>query len=126
MLSDIALHPTIPAVDINRARKFYENKLGLKVVKTDPSPGITFKAGEGTTLYVFQRGATKADHTVVSFTVEDVEAQVSELKGKGIVFEDVELPDMGMKTVNGVATMGDMKAAWFKDTEGNILAVTNT
>ncbi len=123
MLSNVALHPTIPAVDIKRAREFYEKKLGLKVLKTDPSPGITFEAGEGTTLYVFQREVTKADHTVVSFTVEDVEAQVSEIKGKGIVFEDVEIP--GMETVNGITTMGDIKAAWFKDTEGNILAVTN-
>lgn len=123
MLSNSALHPTIPAVDIKRARKFYENKLGLKVLKTDPSPGITFAAGEGTTLYVFQREVTKADHTVVSFKVEDVEAQVSELKDKGIVFEDVEIP--GMETVNGITTMGDIKAAWFKDTEENILAVTN-
>ena len=123
MLSNSALHPTIPAVDIKRARKFYENKLGLKVLKTDPSPGITFEAGEGTTLYVFQREATKADHTVVSFKVEDVEAQVSELKDKGIVFEDVEIP--GMETSNGITTMGDIKAAWFKDTEENILAITN-
>lgn len=125
MLSDVALHPTIPAVDIERARKFYEGKLGLRVVKTDPSPGITLEAGEGTILYIYQREVTKADHTVVSFTVEDVEDQVSELKDKGVVFEDVELPDMGIKTVDGIATMGDMKGAWFKDTEGNILAVTN-
>ncbi len=60
---------------------------------------------------------------MVSFTVEDVEARVSELKGKGVVFEDVEIP--GMETVNGITTMGDIKAAWFKDTGGNILAVTN-
>ncbi len=123
MLSNAALHPTIPAVDIKRAREFYEKKLGLRVLKTDPSPGITFEAGEGTTLYVFQREPTKADHTVVSFKVEDVEAQVSELKDKGIVFEDVEIP--GMETVNGITTMGDIKAAWFKDTEGNVLAVSN-
>jgi catechol 2,3-dioxygenase-like lactoylglutathione lyase family enzyme len=125
MLANTTLHPTLPAVDINRARKFYEEKLGLKVLKTDPSPGITFEVGEGTRLYVYKREATKADHTVASFTVEDVEAQVSELKDKGIVFEDVEIPAMGIKTVNGIATMGDMKGAWFKDTEGNILAVTD-
>ena len=125
MLSNVALHPTIPAVDIERARNFYEGKLGLRVVKTDPSPGITLEAGEGTILYIYQREATKADHTVVSFTVEDVEAEVSELKDKGIEFEDIEVPAMGIKTVNGIATMDDMKGAWFKDTEGNILAVTD-
>ena len=125
MLSKVALHPTIPAVDIERARNFYEGKLGLRVVKTDPSPGVTFEAGEGTILYVYKREATKADHTVVSFIVENVEAEVSELKDKGVEFEEIELPDMGIKTVDGVATMGDMKGAWFKDTEGNILALTN-
>ena len=125
MLSKVALHPTLPAVDIKRARKFYEKKLGLKVIKTDPSPGITLEAGNGTTLYIYQREATKADHTVASFTVEDVEGQVSELRKKGIEFEDIDMPDMGIKTVNGVATMGEMKGAWFKDTEGNILAVSN-
>ena len=125
MLSKLALRPTLPVVDIKRARKFYEKKLGLKVLNTDPSPGITFEAGEGTTLYVYQREATKADHTVASFKVEDVETQVSELKDKGIEFEDIDLPEMGLKTENGVATMGEMKGAWFKDTEGNILAVTN-
>ena len=84
MLSKLALRPTLPVVDIKRARKFYEKKLGLKVLNTDPSPGITFEAGEGTTLYVYQREATKADHTVASFKVEDVETQVSELKDQGI------------------------------------------
>jgi catechol 2,3-dioxygenase-like lactoylglutathione lyase family enzyme len=125
MLGKAAVHPTLPAVDINRARNFYENKLGLRVVKTDPSQGIVFEAGECTTLYVYKRGATKADHTVVSFTVEDVEAQVSELKEKGIVFEEYDIPEMGLKTVNGIAEMGEMKGAWFKDTEGNILALSN-
>jgi catechol 2,3-dioxygenase-like lactoylglutathione lyase family enzyme len=123
MLSKLALHPTLPAVDIKRARKFYENKLGLKVLRTDPSPGIYFEAGEGTTLYVYERGATKADHTVVSFTVENVEAEVSDLKDRGIVFEEYDIP--GMEWSDGIATMGDLKGAWFKDTEGNILSVTN-
>ena len=124
MLSKAAVAPTLPAVDIKRAREFYEKKLGLKVIGEDPSPGITLEGGKGTKLYIYQRGATKADHTVAAFKVDDVEAEVKELKAKGVKFEEYDIPSMGIKTVNSIATMGKMKSAWFKDTEGNILSVT--
>ena len=125
MLIKADVYPTLPAVDIKRARKFYEETLGLKVVKEDPSPGIQVEAADGTGLYIYQRAATKADHTVAGFIVKDVEAEVKELKAKGVKFEEYDMPDMGIKTVNGVATMDGMKSAWFKDTEGNILAISN-
>ena len=125
MLADARVHPTLPVVDFDRARKFYEGILGLKVIKTDPSPGAVLQAGEGTYLYIYKREATKADHTAASFTVKDVEATVKGLKAKGVVFDELDIPSMGVKTVDGIATIGDMKGAWFKDTEGNTLAVTN-
>ena len=103
MLTNAMVAPNLPAVDLQRARKFYEEKLGL--------------------MYVYQRAATKADHTVASFKVDNVEAEVKELKSKGVKFEDYDLPKMGIKTVNSIATMGNMKGAWFKDTEGNILSL---
>jgi predicted enzyme related to lactoylglutathione lyase len=124
MLTNSMVAPSLPAVDVKRARKFYEEKLGLKVVMEDPSPGIMFQAGAGTMLYVYQRAATKADHTVASFKVDNIEAEVKELKSKGVKFEEYDMPKMGIKTVNGIATMGTMKGAWFKDSEGNILALT--
>ena len=124
MLGKAMVAPTLPAVDLKRARKFYEEKLGLKVVMEDPSPGIMIQAGKGTMLYVYQRGPTKADHTVASFAVDNIEAEVKELKQKGVKFEEYDIPSMGLKTVNGIAAMGKMKSAWFKDTEGNILSVT--
>ncbi len=123
MLTDAAVHPTLPVVDLERARKFYEEKLGLKVIRTDPSPGAILQAGENTVLYIYQRAATKADHTAASFTVTDVEAKVKELKAKGVVFQDIDTPSF--KTVDSIFTMGEVKGAWFKDTEGNTLAVTN-
>ena len=123
MLTNAAIHPTLPAADLDRARKFYEGTLGLKVVQTDPSPGVLYESAGGTRLYVYQRGATKADHTAATFAVADVEAEVRELKAKGVAFEEIDAP--GIKTVDGVATMNGMKAAWFKDTEGNILAITS-
>ena len=125
MLTNAPVHPTLPAADLERAKKFYEEKLGLKVTRTDQSPGAFLQAGGGTQLYIYQRSATKADHTAASFTAADVEATVKELKAKGIVFNDVNIPSMGVKTIDGVATIGEMKAAWFKDTEGNILSITN-
>ena len=123
MLTNAPVHSTLPVVDLDRAKRFYEEKLGLKVIRTDPSPGAVLQAGQGTQLYIYQRAATKADHTAASFTVKDVEATVKELKTKGVVFEDIDTPSF--KTVDGIATMGELKGAWFKDTEGNILGVSN-
>ena len=123
MLTSAKVHPTLPVVDLERAKKFYEEKLDLKVVRTDPSPGAVLQAGDNTELYLYQRAATKADHTAASFTVTDVEATVQALKAKGVVFEEIDTPTF--KTVSGIASMGDIKGAWFKDSEGNILAVTN-
>jgi catechol 2,3-dioxygenase-like lactoylglutathione lyase family enzyme len=125
MLKTAAVTPSLPAVDLTRARKFYEEKLGLKVVKEDLSPGMLVEAGKGTKIYVYQRGATKADHTVVNFTVSDVEAEVKALKAKGVEFEEYDIPAMGIKTVNSIDRMGDFVGAWFKDSEGNILGISN-
>ncbi len=121
MLVNAKVHPTLPVVNLGRARKFYEEKLGLTVDRVDPppAPGVRYQPG----LYIYQRGATKADHTVASFEVADAEAEIEELQAKGVVFQDIDVPSMGIKTVNGVATMGSIKGGWFSDTEGNILAV---
>jgi catechol 2,3-dioxygenase-like lactoylglutathione lyase family enzyme len=125
MLGSASVSATLPVVDLKRARQFYEEILGLKLVKEDPSPGATLRAGKGTYIYLYQRGASKADHTVAAFTVDDVEAEVRQLKEKGVRFEDYDYPSLGIKTVNGIATMDGVKAAWFKDPEGNILGVSN-
>jgi predicted enzyme related to lactoylglutathione lyase len=127
MLVNAPVHAILPAVDLGRARKFYEEKLGLKAVRVDPdpAPGVLFQAGDGTKLYIYKRAATKAEHTVAGFIVADVEAEVKELQAKGVVFQELDVPSMGLKTVNGVATMGTIKGAWFMDTEGNILSVMN-
>ena len=106
MISNAKIHVTLPAVDLKRAEKFYQEKLGLKVIQEDPSPGAILGLNSGGYLYLYQRAATKADHTVASFTVDDVEGTVEELRDKGVVFEEYDRPDM--KTVNGIATMGAM------------------
>jgi predicted enzyme related to lactoylglutathione lyase len=123
MLTNRAVTPTIPVVDLGRARSFYERTLGLKVSREDGSMGLMLDAGDCTKLYLYKRAATRADHTVASFEVDDIEAEVKELRRKGVVFEEYDIPEMGLKTVNGIAAMNGEKAAWFKDTEGNILAL---
>jgi predicted enzyme related to lactoylglutathione lyase len=123
MLDKYPVTATLPATDIKRAKQFYTEKLGLKVEMEDPSPAVMFKAGKNTMLYVYQRGsATKAEHTAAAFRVDNIEKVMQELKAKGLMFEEYDMP--GLKTVNGIFTMGKVKGAWFKDTEGNILGLT--
>jgi predicted enzyme related to lactoylglutathione lyase len=123
MLTNSMVAASLPAVDIKRAKKFYTEKLGLKVAMEDPSPGMMLEAGKGTMMYVYQRAATKADHTAASFKVDNIEAEVKELKAKGVKFEEYDIPKMGIKTINSISASGNMKGAWFKDTEGNIIGL---
>ncbi|MCK5300812.1 MAG: VOC family protein [Thermoplasmatales archaeon] len=121
MLSEKSVVTTIPVVDIERAKNFYENKLELKLLE-EMDEGLFFEAGNNTQLYMYKRDSTKADHTVASFMVDDIENEVNHLKEKGIIFEEYDFPTL--KTVNNIATTGNFKSAWFKDTEGNIIALT--
>ncbi len=117
-----AVMPTLPVVDLNRARAFYEQKLGLRPAGPATPDGILYECGGGTRLFLYPRAATKADHTVASFVVDNLEAAVGALKARGVVFEEYDLPDF--KTVNSIATLSSERAAWFKDPEGNTLAVS--
>ena len=123
MLKDYPVYPTLPSSDLKRTRDFYEGLLGLSVVKETPG-GIMLDAGGNSKLYVYKRGPSKADHTLASFMVSDIEKLVDELTRKGIVFEQYNLP--GIKpNEKGIAISKDEqeKAAWFKDPDGNILAI---
>ena len=121
MLSTAPVNPTIPVVDLERAKAFYTGKLGLKIISENPG-GVIVEAGAGSTLLLFPRAeATKAEHTVAGFYVADVEAEVAALRAKGIVFEDIDMP--GLKTENGIAHIGPSTAAWFKDSEGNVIGI---
>ena len=121
MLSNSSVSVSLPMVDLNRAKEFYKEKLGLKLIE-ELEGVLVFEAGNGTKLVLYQREPSKADHTVAGFEVEDIEAEVKELKEKGVVFEEYDNPPI--KTVDGIATKGELKAAWFKDSEGNILGLT--
>ncbi len=123
MLSESPVRTTIPAVDLDRAKSFYSTKLGLTPLNASMKDVALFECGGGTRIELYRRAPTKADHTVATFEVGDIEAEVSSLRLKGIVFEEYDMPVAGIHTVNGIATLGSLKSAWFKDSEGNILCV---
>ncbi len=121
MLSSAPVVPTLPVVDLERAKKFYQEKLGLKPLPVSERDAAMFECGAGTQLFIYKRAPTKADNTAAAFLVSDIEGTIRELKNKGIKFEEYDFP--GLKTINSIATMGSSKGAWFKDTEGNILGL---
>ncbi len=124
-LSDAHVIPTIAVKDLQPAREFYEGKLGLKPDQDLGEGGVIYKAGKGTTLLVYpsamSSGTNKA--TYAGFRVDDIEETIKDLREAGVEFEEYDFP--GLKTENGVATYqgGGGKAAWFKDPDGNILAL---
>lgn len=124
MLREARVAAILPAADIERAKKFYSETLNLPQADV-PTVGndVAFQCGQGTLLYVYEREAgTKADHTVAGWLVEDVEEAVEELAERGVEFEQYDLP--GLRTdERGIAELDGAKSAWFKDPEGNILAI---
>jgi catechol 2,3-dioxygenase-like lactoylglutathione lyase family enzyme len=115
------MYAYIPAKDVDRARKFYESKLGFEP-KAEIAGGVTYDFGDHTRCFLYptpNAGTSKASQAY--WQVEDVEREVAELKAKGVVFEEYDVP--GMKTKDGIVDAGGAKAAWFKDTEGNIMAI---
>ena len=120
MLSDLEFHATIPASDLMRAKQFYTEKLGLRAPEETPG-GLVFQCKGSWFLLYPSGGAGTAKNTLGGWSTDNIEREVSDLRSRGVVFEDYDLP--GLKTVNGIATMGPNRAAWFKDSEGNILGI---
>jgi catechol 2,3-dioxygenase-like lactoylglutathione lyase family enzyme len=123
MLNSGTITANIPAGDLTRARDFYAGKLGLTPSFEVDDVFLLYKTDGGSTFSVYQTEyAGQAGHTIAQWHVEDVPAEVRELKAKGVTFERYDLPDVQWE--DDVASMAGMgKAAWFKDSEGNILCV---
>jgi predicted enzyme related to lactoylglutathione lyase len=121
MLQNSPFYAYIPAKDVSRARKFYEEKLGFKAGQ-ETAGGVVYEFGKGTAAFLYETpnaGTSRASQAF--WQVDDIEREVAELKKRGVKFEDYDMP--GMKTKDGIFIGGGAKAAWFKDSEGNILAV---
>jgi predicted enzyme related to lactoylglutathione lyase len=121
MLQSNPIYVYFPARDMARARQFYEGKLGL-VPKQEINGGVVYAFANGTAAFLYptpNAGTSKASQAF--WDVADVDAEIAELKKRGVVFEDYDMP--GERSPSGAITAGGAKAAWFKDSEGNILAL---
>jgi predicted enzyme related to lactoylglutathione lyase len=115
------LGAVIRVADYDRAKSFYQDKIGLEVQDQD-GPGMgTIEAG--TPMLMYESDLPAPENTVAGFLVDDVDGTVAELRNRGVIFEEYDAP--GLKTIDGIATMGDAKSAWFKDSEGNILSIAS-
>src|SRR6266567_2957262 len=122
MLRNAQIVSYIPVADVARARKFYEEKIGLKP-KQEYAGGVIYECGDGSWVFMYPSpGAGTSKASTAFWAVDDVAAEVAELKARGVVFEEYDSPEI--KMVNSIATSGGAKTAWFKDSEGNILAIS--
>jgi catechol 2,3-dioxygenase-like lactoylglutathione lyase family enzyme len=115
------MYAYLPAKDVARARRFYEDKLGFKP-KREVAGGVVYEFAAGTACFLYptpNAGTSAASQAF--WQVADVEREVAELRAKGVIFEEYDMP--GMRTTNGIVNGGGAKSAWFKDSEGNILAI---
>jgi predicted enzyme related to lactoylglutathione lyase len=123
MLSSASVTANIPAADLDRARSFYADKLGLQPTADMEGEVLLYRTDGGTTFSVYRTDfAGQAGHTIAQFHVDDVTAEARALQSKGVTLETYDMP--GITWDDGVADMPGMgQAAWFKDSEGNILCI---
>jgi catechol 2,3-dioxygenase-like lactoylglutathione lyase family enzyme len=120
MLEGATAHATLPAMDMKRAAEFYTEKVGA-VPRESTEGGAFFALGDSRFSIYPTPNPNRGGHTQLGLRVPDVRAAVADLRSRGVVFEEYDFP--GLKTVEGIADVGGASAAWFKDTEGNIVGV---
>ena len=120
MLRNYPVYASIAVKDLGKARAFYEQTLGF-TTSMESDEGVMYDSG-GTRLFVYpSQFAGTAQQTVASWEVDDLDKVAEDLRGRGIRFEQYDFP--GLKTVDGIAEIQGVKGAWFKDPDGNIIAV---
>jgi catechol 2,3-dioxygenase-like lactoylglutathione lyase family enzyme len=128
MLKEGKVATRLPAQDLARARAFYADKLGL-VPAEEREGGLRYVCAAGEFVLFESAGASSGDHTQMAWEVEDIEATVTELRSRGVMFEEYDSP--GLKTVDGIAAIegnypskgSGERGAWFRDSEGNLLGI---
>ena len=122
MLKDSNIMAVLAAKDINRAKDFYRDKLGIEPSDSMEEGSLMYSCGQGTGFLIYQtENAGTAKNTQMGWETDNLEREMEELRGRGVVFEEYDFP--GLKTENGVATADWGKAAWFLDSEGNIINI---
>lgn len=121
-LAQAPMTTILPVRDLERARRFYADTLGLAALGAKPDGKFLFRAGNGALLALFPKAeGTKAEHTAASFQVGDIASSIRALQARGVAFHDYDLP--GFRTVGHVCVLGSEKAAWFSDPDGNVLCI---
>ena len=121
-LTQAPLITMLPVRELERARQYYTDVLGLLPEGLRPDGKFIFRCGNGALLALFPKpDGTRAEHTAVSFQVPEIAPAIRDLAARGVVFHDYDLP--GFRTVDHVCVLGSEKAAWFSDPEGNILCI---
>jgi catechol 2,3-dioxygenase-like lactoylglutathione lyase family enzyme len=122
MFDEQRVHAALPAADLERAKRFYAEKLGLTPTQ-ERADGLSYDCGDGSAFLLFPTSiSSRGGHTQAGIEVPDIEAAVAELKSRGVAFEEYDTPEL--KTVDGIATEPEgSRAAWFKDSEGNLLGL---
>jgi catechol 2,3-dioxygenase-like lactoylglutathione lyase family enzyme len=120
MLSGAHIHTTLPCQDLERARAFYRDKLGLEPVTESPA-GMFYEVGGGRFFLFTSRGMPSGSHTQMGYRVADIDAEVRELRARGLEFEMYDFPGFDRETA--IADVGGVRSAWFKDSEGNLLGI---
>jgi catechol 2,3-dioxygenase-like lactoylglutathione lyase family enzyme len=122
LLARALVETTIPAQDLERARAYYAEKLGLTPI-SEGQIGLRFRLADGTRFRLFRSGGkASGGHTQMALMVEDLAATVQELRARGVQFEEYDSP--ALKTNDGIADVGYARAAWFKDSEGNLIGIS--
>jgi catechol 2,3-dioxygenase-like lactoylglutathione lyase family enzyme len=121
---DASIMPVLAVDDLDRAMAFYRDKLGFNVRTAEQmGDSALVEIGSNGYLFLYKTGFRRGENTVASFLVDDVQSSVRELRGRGVTFEDYDLPDL--KTVDGIVDLGEgMQGAFFKDTEGNTIGIS--
>jgi catechol 2,3-dioxygenase-like lactoylglutathione lyase family enzyme len=120
MLNGKRIHTTLPTIDRERARAFYAEKLGLEPTVDAPG-GLLYETPGGTFVLFPTSVPSDGSHTQMGFTVDDIEAEVAELTSRGIEFLSYAMPNFDQET--RIASSEDVRAAWFKDSEGNLIGL---
>lgn len=122
-LGEFPVYAVLPASDFERAKAWYEEKLGL--TPSEEAPGNAwYRCADGTWFILTQTpNAGTAQNTAAGFTVKEIETVMEDLRSRGVAFEEYDFGEMG-RTESGLMTMGNVKAAWFKDSEGNIVELS--
>lgn len=121
MLSSARCQTALPAADLDRARRFYEDTLGFIPIDVQQG-GVRYEAAGGSRFFVFpSSGRASGGHTQIGFQVDDIAAEVAELHSRGVVFETYDMPGFDPKTM--IATFKGTRSAWFKDSEGNLIGI---